>query len=66
MRTPTESQLAALRSYAAKHGRHWKAMLLHDWLKGVSDSRLELSALQASGDRTPDVVQEECEGVEIV
>ena len=41
MKTPTESQIAALRSYAAEHGRYWKAKLLHDWLKDVSEGELQ-------------------------
>ena len=41
MATLTKNQLAALRAFAAKHGRHWKAKLLSDWLNGRSKGELQ-------------------------
>ena len=37
---PTPEQLTALRDYAARYGRTWKAALRHEWMnacQGISD-----------------------------
>jgi hypothetical protein len=37
----TPEQLAALRSYAAEHGRTWKSQLNDDWMNGRASGPLQ-------------------------
>jgi hypothetical protein len=37
----TPEQLAALRAYAAEHGRTWKSQLNDDWMNGRASGPLQ-------------------------
>lgn len=38
---PTEAQMAALRKYAAQHGRTWKSQLQTDWMYSRAGAELQ-------------------------
>lgn len=42
----TAEQLAALRTYAAEHGRYWKSTLHDAWMTGNYDGSADSGALQ--------------------
>lgn len=41
MDKPTQTQIEALKAYAAKNGRTWKSKLLNDWMTGRSSGELQ-------------------------